>query len=246
MADALTGQERALIETALRSGRVTRIPRGASGLALPVWDADAGQLRYQDQGFARAQFNSGNARNAAMARARVASANKWASSPEAAAVRARRGRVAGLVARGFSTAQIAARLNISQDIVRKDAARQGLSIRGRPTRPAPDHVKARRDALLDMCQYVRTVPDVARVQSLCRRVVLEDLAVLGIVPKRLGRTCHIPADRPKVLARREQVAAMLAGDVSLEEIAEALDVPPEVARFDVQCVGGAAAFARVA
>lgn len=56
MPDTLTPQERALIDAALAAGRVTVVPRGVSGLPLPVMDPASGHLRYaQPQGWVAAR-----------------------------------------------------------------------------------------------------------------------------------------------------------------------------------------------
>lgn len=133
--NALSREDRALIDAALAAGRVTVVPRGVSGIPLPVWCDKANGLRFPD--------------GAERMRAQVSAGWRGSRGGRTAHpdVTERRAKVADLHAQGMTVAQIVAATGQSDSLVRFDLG--ALSLRAHPARVvAGKEVRARIAALL--------------------------------------------------------------------------------------------------
>lgn len=113
--NALSPQDRALIEAAVAAGRVTVVPRGVSGLPPMVWDGEANALRYVD-------------RSQQPMRAKIAAGYRGRKGPRPPHpdVLARRERLADLHGHGMTVAQIVAETGYSDSLVRLDMSKMKL------------------------------------------------------------------------------------------------------------------------
>jgi hypothetical protein len=169
MPDALTQEEREMIDAAVSAGEVTRVPQGASAWLTPVWCDEANQLRYPNGGW-RAMAAAKRGRT-------IAAAKGGRSTGVTDAVRARRARVEALIREGLTSFQIAEDLRVSASVVWNDAKALGLTFR---SRPLPPEVAARREAVAAAFDGKRTVPEIARVTGIDHKSVREHLKALGL------------------------------------------------------------------
>jgi DNA-binding CsgD family transcriptional regulator len=196
--------ERAMIDAAIAAGRVTVVPRGVSGIPLPVWDDKLNGLRMPDGAAAyRAQVSAGwrGARN---------------GRPSHPDVTARRERVAALHADGLTVAQIIAATGLHDSLVRLDLAT--LKLRAHPARVvAGTEVRDRIGALV---AEGRQTAEIAGIVGLS----VERVYRLG---RELGAAMDAPARVSNRDARRQVDAAVAAC------VAEGLDKPAIRSRMGI-------------
>lgn len=218
MPDGLTAEERALIASYPKS-RVTRVPRGATGLGEIRWDPRKNALRYVDP-------------ETVTARRRTSGARQRAVSPE---VRCRRERVGGLARQGRTVAQIMAELDLSEYVVRGDLARLGISAARAEPGPRLSRTAAERRALVRAAfQPQLTVFEIARATGLTLESVRGHLRALGLTP-RAGKAG--PRARPEILARRAALPGLVAQGLSAREIAAQLGVSRDIVYNDCLLLG---------
>lgn len=201
--NTLSKQDRALIDAALAAGRLQVIPRGVSGIPLPMWDAKVGDLRFPDGAERmRAQVSAGwrGARN---------------GRPSHPDVLARRARVAELHAQGMTVAQIVAAADIPESLVRLDLSNQKLHAHRADIAAAADRraqVKALAEAgkqTLEIAQALRMKPERAY------RIGLQ-------VGARLDPPLNV-GQRDKIKAFDDAVAAAVAEGLTKGEVRLRLD-----------------------
>ena len=212
-------------------GVVRVVPRGVSGLDLPVWDESAKGLRYAPSTGAALSWRGGTPEAAARRR-------RLAANP---AMNARRAEVARLHGLGQVMSEIVAAVGASWMTVRNDLRILGLAPHRRVALPPPPKVpKARVEQ--ERAGAAR-VEDVARLfrQGLDDAAIAAALAVSCRAVRRARRAAGLRRASQDTLvavrARRAEVVRRLAEGTAPEDVAAALGVSLAVVKTDARRAG---------
>ena len=152
MADTLSDYDRRLIDAAIASGRITRVPTGASGIPFDFWDGK--KLRSPDPLALRKSMN-------ALYR------KSTAPSPDTVT---RRGKIRELHDTGLPVKEIAGSLDITTESVRKHLKALGVkphpAKRAKaipPPQPAVRASQAKRDEAVKLYQAGKTAAEIAGI-----------------------------------------------------------------------------------
>ncbi len=149
---ALSPSDRALIDAAVARGAVTHIPRGVSGIPLPVWDGTK---------LVSGQPNALKKANDAF----------WRRKRVDPALAERRRKLCELFAQGKSDKEIAEALGIALSSVKKDRKRAGLKrdrvkAQPKPKIKAPRPSQGKRDEALALYQGGMKPADIAALMGM--------------------------------------------------------------------------------
>ncbi len=202
---SLSPQDRALVDAAIAAGRVTVVPRGASGIPLPVWDPKVGDLRYPEGADRmRVQIAAGY---------RSGPSGPRGSHPD---IIARRERVAALHGQGLTVAQIVAQTGNPESLVRLDLSNLKLHAHRAQIVAAAD----RRDQVRALAANGQQTMAIAQALNLKPERVYR----LGL---QVGLRLDPPVDsvrRDKLKAFDDAVAALVAEGLTKGQIRVRLDV----------------------
>lgn len=226
----LSAEERGLIDAAIASGRVMKVPTGVSGLDEEIlWDKATKTLKYVDPAVARDRL----VRQVGMcARStKVKRRRTRAVSPD---VEQRRRKVSHLIDAGMTGSQIAERLKVPVRTVWADARRIGKSL-SRQTRQALE-LQARRSDVRQAYSPDMTAQDIAQKVNLPVKQVRNHLRALGLkaaqyIPAKIQTT---EAERAE---RRAKVTELVENGLTMTQIAKCLDVHLQTVRNDVRKLG---------
>lgn len=206
------------------------VPRGVSGIPLPVWNGH--DLVYPD-----------GAERLAKAQARMFQriGLDAAHQRQRADMLARREKVAQLVERGMTAMAMASLLEVSEHTIRQDCRALGVvPVRATYTQLVAPEMLARRNQALDMARDGKTAKEIASalqwkpasVRELCARYGVE----LVRAPRVQGRKLS-PAELARIENRRDNVAALIEQGLYQAEIARRLGVASDTVKGDADARG---------
>ena len=214
--NAISPDERALIDAALAAGRVQKLPMGGTAQPGYVWDGKTRKLVSTDP--ASAGWKGWQ---------RMFTANRRARG-ETAAVDARRAKVASMVTDGTRSADIATALGVSITTVYADAKRAGVTLdrqSGAQARSRYDPKVQETRALINQAyDGIRTTPEIELITGIPRRTVVDHLKALGL-PRIAGKSGlkRGHAITESTAARRAQIPALIAQGLAGAKIAAHLN-----------------------
>lgn len=226
MPDAITPEERKMIDAALERGeKVKRIPPGVSSYVMQ-WDEEKKGLRYVDPEQAKAAFSTNWAGGGR---------RKRSTNPEVAA---RRMKVADMMDTGKTAPEIARLLKVSLPTVYADAKRLGKTFSDTGPRTKSVNPASKRQQVKAAFSPDRTVREIAEDVGLPDKLVRNYLRSLGLKAARASRG-HMarPGKAAQIEARRARVRDMVAQGMNQSEIAEKVGITQTTISQDCKALG---------
>lgn len=221
MPDVLTTEEQDAVAAFLAKNKVTKVPRGASGMT----DADYSWKAQADAG-----------RKLAMAKRKGK-----APSPEVAA---RRVKVSDMIQQGKTSEEVAEALGVGIHIVYADARtlNESFSRKRGPSAARSRHdprVGERREKVRAAYDGTTSVSAMARALKMKPRTVRDHLLALGLeIPKPRKRTRHgNPEQQAKRERRMAEMPEKVAEGLTTQQLAEFFGVSVRMIHLDCKALG---------
>ena len=221
MPDVLTTEEQDAVAAFLAKNKVTKVPRGVSGMT----DADYSWKAQADAG-----------RKLAMAKRK-----EKAPSPEVAA---RRVKVSDMIQQGKTSEEVAEALGVGIHIIYADARtlNESFSRKRGPSAARSRHdprVGERREKVRAAYDGTTSVSTMARALKMKPRTVRDHLIALGLeIPKPRKRTGHgNPEQQAKRERRMAEMPAKVAEGLTTQQLAEFFGVSVRMIGLDCKALG---------